>query len=300
MSKYYALIIDLVKSRKLNETDRYHVQEKLNNAVEISNRLFKEHISKSLSFSAGDSVQGLFDDIAAAYSAYFFIRQAIFPHDLRVGIGFGNVNEKMIDKFSVDNSNLYDGQAYHFARNAIEKSKTNKHEIVISSETNFDDALNILINDDKFISMTLPRKAIYALINLMDPIVYQPAAIDERYFHEIKQFVKDITNYYRNRSRVAEDKKIKNYRSGSIGEISTEEMDHIIDEMSQTYEFKSIDYLLNDHVTTITRTLREGLFRLIGTSEQNINGLMRASNMDDLRKKHIAKLKIMNHFYGRD
>lgn len=89
-------------------TDGYY-----KDAIIVVNKVFEDKIIKVLSFSAGDSVQGLFDSISSAYEAFLLIKNAVYPHVIRAGIGYGTINQIMLEKFNDLDSNRYDGQDYH-------------------------------------------------------------------------------------------------------------------------------------------------------------------------------------------
>ena len=206
MKKYYALIIDIAKSRVLNDEDRFDVQKKLDSAIIAVNKVFNKRIIKSLSFSAGDSVQGLFDSISSAYKAYLIIKSAVFPHMIRGGIGYGEINFMMLNEFKNDDSNRYDGQAYHLARNAVDLAKKTKSNLIIKAEEKYDKMINPIIDDEVIAIMTPARLAIYSLINLIEPIIDNRFVFDIEYFKIICPIVTRIVNYYRKKSRVNKNK----------------------------------------------------------------------------------------------
>lgn len=299
MIMYFALIVDLVKSRKMNDDDRFDAQKKLNNAVKVINGLVIENVVKPLSFSAGDSIQGLFDNAQAAFSAYSFVENLIFPYSIRCGIGCGSINEKIINKFNTDDSNVYDGKAYHLARNAMDMAKEYTYKIFIDSELDIDKTLNILFNDDKLINMTPSQKAIYSLINIIDPIEYNHIIIGKNYYEEIAVSVKEITDHYREKSRVNRNPKFINHEvHDNNNQINQSEINTILAEHYKHYQLKDYEYILSNNKTTISSELRETLVRLIGSSYQNVSSMIRISHMDELRKRRISKLNILMYFYG--
>ena len=42
MKNYYALIIDVVSSRKLNDNERFDLQKKLSDAIVVVNKVFEK------------------------------------------------------------------------------------------------------------------------------------------------------------------------------------------------------------------------------------------------------------------
>ena len=116
MIKYASLIIDIEKSRKYGVTDRTSIQKILMDYVEILNGMFCESQKFKVTFSAGDSLQGLFVDVASAYMYYRLLEILIYPVKLRAGIGVGEWTIKIENGLSTQQ----DGPAYHNARQAIE------------------------------------------------------------------------------------------------------------------------------------------------------------------------------------
>ncbi|CCV63691.1 conserved hypothetical protein [Alteracholeplasma palmae J233] len=299
MKNYYVLIIDVVKSRRLNDEDRLDVQKKLNEAINIVDRIFNDKIVKSLSFSAGDSIQGLFDTIETAYKAYLVVKNAVFPYMIRAGIGYGNVNQSIISEFSYKNSNVFDGEAYHLARFAIDQAKELKVNLYIKSNLEYDKMINPIIDDEKIIFMTSARKAIYSIINLVDPIIDNRYQLDDVYFEIISPLVTRIVNYYRSKSRVKgyfHDEYENRNQTKGLKELTKEETINYLKEYKDQYSF----YNDKRNLMTINTPMRLLLVNLIGSKEQNINSLIRLSNMDYLRTRESAKISILNQLYGRE
>jgi hypothetical protein len=254
-----------------------------------------------MNFSAGDSVQGLFKSVQAVLYTFFFIENLIFPYNLRCGFGQGIVNEQLINRFITDDTNAYDGKAYHLARSGINLAKKNGYKIYINSESNKDFSVNSLINDDKYIFMTLTRRAIYSMINIMDPIVIDNEKIDFSYFDDISIFIKGITNYYRERSRVnkkarlIDDRRFNLIKESDVSNLITQSRYNLFDGYDIPHNNK-ID-ILSKNESTISAEVREILVKLTESTYQNVSSMIKTSNMDELRTKYIAKLMIIKHFY---
>ena len=77
----------------------------------------------------------------------------------------------MLEEFNDMDSNRYDGQAYHRAKNAVDLAKRNKKSIIINTGKDHDKSINPVIDDEEIITITKSRMAIYSLINLIDPII---------------------------------------------------------------------------------------------------------------------------------
>ncbi|MDD5292933.1 MAG: SatD family protein [Candidatus Izemoplasmatales bacterium] len=301
MSEYFAIIIDLTKSRRMNEEERFDAQKKLRDSIEIINNLHRNDIVKSMSFSGGDSIQGLFKNIQAAFNTFFLIENLVFPFSVRCGIGIGKVNEQLITKFQTDDSNAYDGKAYHLARNGIDLAKKYQYKFYINSDSDKDIPINSLINDDKFIFMTLTRKAIFSIVNLIEPIIVDDIKVDYKYNESIPVFIREITNYYRERSRVK--KRVNFFAENKFNSIDDTEVKDIITQSKQSLFFEQdfTKYDLKDVLfkndSTISPETRDILVKLTESSYQNISSMIKTSNMDELRKKYIAKLMMLKHLY---
>lgn len=292
MKKYYALMFDVVKSRKLSDEDRFDVQNKLDITMKIINNLFEKNIIKPIKFSAGDSAQGLFDSIAAVHYSYLLVKNAVFPYKVRAGIGYGKINPIMINQFHDDDSNKYDGEAYHFAKDAIELAKKENKSLLINIDKQLDSLLNPILNDEELISMTVQRKAIYSLINLIDPLINNKYQLNESYFRMISPLITNITNCYRKNSRTKNQLFDKTIISFELGE--TEVKKYLI-----KYHHEVFNYSMSkkEDSNTINKFIRALLVNLSSSKEQNINSLIKNTQMDILRKRTIAKTKMMELFY---
>ena len=284
MKKYYVLIIDLVKSRSLNEKERFIVQKKLDIAINCVNKLMEENIASLLSFSAGDSVQGLFNTLISAYDAYHIIKSSVHPYEIRAGIGYGQINAMMIENIEFIDSNKYDGQAYHKAREAIEVSKKFHDNLVIKVNDKFDEMINPIIEDSNIVSMTSLRMTIYSLINTIDPLIDKRHHLSSDYFDMITPLILEMVNYYRENSRVAYDNKSINEK------LNIEQVSLLLIE----YYFAYKNNQDNSIISTATRTL---LVALTGSREQNVNSMIKISKMDDLRSRIVSKRKILKYLY---
>lgn len=300
MNEYYAIIIDLVKSKGMSDNKRYLAQEKLNQSITLINEITKDSLVKSMSFSAGDSVQGLFSNVESAYLTFYLIKHLVYPYAIRCGIGQGEINEKLIEKFKSNDSNIHDGKAYHLARSGLEYAKKSKYSLFINSEKNMDYMINVLINNDTLTSMTQIQHTLYSLMNIIDPIVYDTSMIEDQYFKHVLPFVKDATLNYRKNSRV-KNTKFSNHDgltepSDNIEQVLNQYKTNTLenDRSLHTSRIQTIEK--ND--STISTEMRECLVNLTFSSIQNISSIILKSNMDDLRKKDIAILEMINYLYG--
>jgi len=296
MKNYYALIIDVVSSRKLSDNERFDLQKKLADAIVVVNKVFEDKIIKVLSFSAGDSVQGLFDSISSAYEAFLLIKNAVYPHVIRAGIGYGTINQIMLEEFNDLDSNRYDGQAYHRAKSAVDLAKRNKNNIIINTEKDYDKSINPIIDDEQIITITQSRRAIYSLINLIDPIIEDESKPKIEYYKVICPIVTTIVNQYRKQSRV---NKVRN-AIDIENEIFKNKLSEIevYEYLAQYYKHSdNISVRYRDDLSTISTQIRSLLVNLIGSKEQNVNALIRTSHMDHLRRRNIARIEIIKDLY---
>jgi len=118
---------------------RYEIQKKLVIVLKFLNRCFKEKLTREVEISSGDSFQGLFDTPDTAFLYIRIVQMLLYPTKIRAGIGVGKL-DYIDDTFG---SNLLDGEAYHNARNAIEKIN-NKSTESIRLETNDISSTNVV------------------------------------------------------------------------------------------------------------------------------------------------------------
>jgi len=139
--RYCAVIADIVNSKKIDNQERYNVQEKLQEAIDDYNTKLKSSILADAYFSGGDQLQVLFINAGSAYEFACDLREKMFPVKFRIGLGVGDWSLC----FPEDNSNKQGGTSYYRARNAYEYAKKHSKNIVINSEKEIDAYINILI-----------------------------------------------------------------------------------------------------------------------------------------------------------
>ena len=138
---------DIEKSRMYAVEDRIELQEYMLHCMDILNELFEENMERNVTFSAGDELQGLFDDTTVAVMYFRLLEMLLKPVKLRAGVGVG----EWTIKISNGSSTQQDGPAYHKARQAIEEAYSNTfHNIRICSDR--DDVMaNHLINASRIL-----------------------------------------------------------------------------------------------------------------------------------------------------
>ena len=66
MRRYVCLIIDIEKSKKYSIDNRNQIQFYMDKYIRSLNMLFSKEFQCEVMFSAGDEVQGLFDNVISA------------------------------------------------------------------------------------------------------------------------------------------------------------------------------------------------------------------------------------------
>lgn len=127
-NKYAALICDIIDSRKYASEDRRILQNILIASIDYLNLRFSKSIKKTVCCSAGDSVQGLFLNVKSAYCFASILKNLLYPVRIRVGIGYGK-----IDYDNNLNTNELTGEAYYFAKEAIDNIPYKKDLIFIKT-----------------------------------------------------------------------------------------------------------------------------------------------------------------------
>lgn len=286
METYYALIIDIVDSKKLSEKDRFNAQVRLRDGIELVDSLFKNEMLKSMNFTGGDSVQGLFIEVSTAYKAFMVIENALFPFQARAGIGGGVINQEILKVFNDDNSNMYDGEAYHKAQEALLKAKKYNREVIINADKIKDEVINPLINDKELMKMTLSRGLIYSIINLINPISEQ-TNLSRNYLNKVFSIIEEnLLIYYRNSRVENKDKSMNRF-------LIQESNKHLIlrdYSLQENHLSESNNFQINSGIRTL-------LVELTESKPQNINSLIKAGNMEYLRERAFAKVELLKILY---
>lgn len=111
---FYALIGDIVGSREL--PNRAEVQRRLAREIEaLNDRLGDERLAAPLRLVAGDELQALLADPAAAVEIAVGLADALHPVALRWGLGAGPLDTDLDPDVS-----LLDGPCFHRARRALD------------------------------------------------------------------------------------------------------------------------------------------------------------------------------------
>lgn len=130
MQQCAALMVDIRDSRKMTEAKRQGVQDAIAASLAYLNVLFRKDLLREVVFSAGDEVQGLFSNAAAAYLYYRALSLLVVQAELRAGVGCGAWDVRVEGA----SSTAQDGTAYHHARDAISYAKKSRlYDFAVSS-----------------------------------------------------------------------------------------------------------------------------------------------------------------------
>ncbi|MGH7482063.1 MAG: SatD family protein [Longimicrobiales bacterium] len=110
---FYAMIGDVVGSRELE--DRAAVQRRLRDAVQALNGAVAASLAAPLKLTAGDELQALLTDPAAAVDIAVGIADALHPASVVWGLGRGELATELVSDVA-----LLDGPCFHRARSAVE------------------------------------------------------------------------------------------------------------------------------------------------------------------------------------
>ena len=125
-----------------------------------------------LEFSSGDSIQALFNNVSDAFSCYCFIRDLFYPYQVRCGIGYGKLNQKILDK-GYHSTNILDGEAYHYAISALNDCKLEKYRFLLySSNEEKDNLVNQIMSTVELLNLdhTNKQSDVFDLFNLLYPL----------------------------------------------------------------------------------------------------------------------------------
>lgn len=152
---YAALMMDVKKSRNYSQSERNIIQHYLVDVLEILNQIFQRELVREVAFSAGDEVQGLFENQESAYQYYRMFELFLHPVKIRAGIGVGDWEVRMEGQGSTSQ----DGTAYHHARYAIEHAQNEDESgVLLYSGSDLDCVINALIG---YVSVMVQRRSIH-------------------------------------------------------------------------------------------------------------------------------------------
>lgn len=126
---YVALIGDIVKSRQIDR--RKEFQAKLEEALNKINHDFEQFVEAEFLVTVGDEFQGLLKPSAPVYKIICVISEAIYPVQVRLGLGLGGINTPVKEK-----ALGMDGPVFYAAREAlnIAHNRRKDHAVVFKPE----------------------------------------------------------------------------------------------------------------------------------------------------------------------
>lgn len=113
MSKYIAIIGDLVKSKEIKNRNKF--QENLKTIFNQINKKYSKTIVSNFTLTIGDEFQAILklDNLLMKILDELYVS---IPHEFRLGIGYGEITTKIDPKLSIGS----DGKAFWNARESIE------------------------------------------------------------------------------------------------------------------------------------------------------------------------------------
>lgn len=131
---YIVVNVDLVRSRENRRTAA--LREMIKEKVRVLNRKHGRRLSARFGHTLGDEWQGVLKSPEGLFSILADWEWLTFPQGVRFGIGVGRI-ETELSRCSGE----MDGQAFHFAREAVSRAKTHGQRAVFRSENSHLDAL---------------------------------------------------------------------------------------------------------------------------------------------------------------
>lgn len=283
MENYVSLIIDIERSKSFEVNVRNEIQTYISDCIIKLNDLFKENIECSVTFSAGDELQGLFNDVVAAVLYFRLFEILMNPVRIRAGIGIGEWSVKIENGLSTQQ----DGPVYHRARKAIRGVyKAQFQNIRILSEID-DIWANHLINS----SLILKRQQISTqnLVQVIMELIY-PFVTKNMFWGDLNKIKELLEIKYKNGPKsfsvAGKARNITENRNMDIDEII--EIDSIlIDGKIKDVE----DILLKKNMTTT-------ISKILGCTRQNVDSIVRRGNVNKIRELDYMALQYIEQKYG--
>ncbi len=283
MRNYVSLIMDIEKSRRYSVEERTELQKFISYSVDRLNELFRENIEYDVTFSAGDELQGLFNDVTVAVMYFRLFEMLVKPVKLRAGIGVGEWTIRIEDGLSTQQ----DGPAYHRARYAIDEvRKKSFQNIRIISD--WDDVMaNHLINaagvlKNQQINM---QNATSVVLELLCPFVKEDMNIDRynivRELLEIK-FEYKIGQAFRASSQRETAEKSVRLHFPYIPFLKPIYIDGSIMDAEEQIMIKNVSSVISE---------------ILGCSRQNVDSILRRGNANKIRELDYMALQYIERMY---
>ena len=285
MNQYVSLIMDIEKSKSYSISDRNEMQHYIDKCVKNLNNLFDEGMQCEVTFSAGDELQGLFNDVVTALLYFRMLEMLVKPVKIRAGIGIGPWTVKM----EQGSSTQQDGPAYHKARQAIkEVHGMQLQNVRICSEDN-DILANHLINA----SLLLKRQQIYmqnivqVLIELLFPFVPVNSKLDR--YDAVKELIAIKFEY-----RLGAKNRGLYSRRNIAMEQDYLEWNKIPDAVPIYINGEIMDV----ESIVIKKNTAMIISEILQCSRQNVDSIMRRGNANKIRELDYMALQYVKKNYG--
>ncbi len=116
---YFAVIGDMVASKKLRRGQRAAAQETLADVLSNLNLCWEGSVAANFTITLGDEFQGLLHGDSDAVSAALLLLYGMRRYPVRLAVGFGDIHTQINPAAAIG----ADGPAFHNARRMIESMK---------------------------------------------------------------------------------------------------------------------------------------------------------------------------------
>ena len=268
-ANFAAIIIDIQHSRKYDDDQRFYMQDKLFSIIQFINEYYFKELVKKFEFSSGDSIQALFNNVSDAFSCYCFIRDLFYPYQVRCGIGYGKLNQKILDK-GYHSTNILDGEAYHYAISALNDCKLEKYKFLLySSNEEKDNLVNQIMSTVELLNLDHTNKQadVFDLFNLLYPleIKYEGQNISKNAEFIIDKLKQNVLSY-----------DFDKFFSNEIKEL-------LFDEVRYNY-FRREENFHKLYGPRFTTKMNSVCSVLLNVSRQNIEKMRAVGKFDEIRK----------------
>lgn len=268
-ANFAAIIIDIQHSRKYDDDQRFYMQDKLFSIIQFINEYYFKELVKKFEFSSGDSIQALFNNVSDAFSCYCFIRDLFYPYQVRCGIGYGKLNQKILDK-DYHSTNILDGEAYHYAISALNDCKLEKYRFLLySSNEEKDNLVNQIMSTVGLLNLDHTNKQadVFDLFNLLYPleIKYEGQNISKNAEFIIDKLKQNVLSY-----------DFDKFFSNEIKEL-------LFDEVRYNY-FRREENFHKLYGPRFTTKMNSVCSVLLNVSRQNIEKMRAVGKFDEIRK----------------
>lgn len=268
-ANFAAIIIDIQHSRKYDDDHRFYIQEKLFSIIQFINEYYEKKLVKVFEFSSGDSIQALFKDVSDAFSCYCLIRNLFYPYLVRCGIGYGKLNQRILEK-DYHSTNMFDGEAYHYAISALNDCKLEKYGFLLySSDEEKDNLVNQIMSTVELLNLDLTNKQadVFDLFNLLYPleIKYERQNINKNAEFIIDKLKQNVLSY-----------DFEKFISDDIKEL-------LFDEVRYNY-FRREEKFHKLFGPRFTTKMNSVCSVLLNVSRQNIEKMRAVGKFDEIRK----------------